>query len=412
MRQDIRENLQMALGTLATHKLRSFLTVLGVIIGTTTVIAVGSIIAGLNKNVVDLLEGFGTNTAFIFKFNPGIQIGPRSKEERMRKPLSYEDALAVREGCPAVKAVSVETFVFRIDIARFHDQEVVNVQFTGATPEYEQVLNAHVAEGRFFTEVENQHKMQVAVIGYDVREAFFPRIDPIGQQIIVNGQLFTVIGTYEKRKGSFFGDTSNDKVIQVPYWTYRKLYPQAKEHFIAIQAYPGQLETAMDQVRAVLRRQRNVPYDKPDNFGISTAESIIEQFHQITGAVALVMVVISSIGLLVGGVGVMNIMLVSVTERTREIGVRKAIGARKRDIVWQFLMEAITLTSGGGVIGIFLGIIVSLLINWLLPSLPSVIPAWAIVAGFVVSASVGLLFGLWPAIKAARLDPVEALRYE
>ena len=220
-----------------------------------------------------------------------------------------------------------------------------------------------------------------------------------------------VIGTLTKLK-SFLGDDQNDKAILIPYYTFQKLYPEAKENFICVLAEPGKMDQAKDEVTDVLRRRRHVKPSEPDNFGISTAESVISQFRQIIGTVVLVMVVISSIGLLVGGIGVMNIMLVSVTERTREIGVRKAIGARRSDITWQFLLEAMTLTAAGGVIGILIGWLLSLTIRTLVPSLPSTVPLWSVVAGFSVATSVGLFFGLWPAMKAARLDPIVALRYE
>jgi putative ABC transport system permease protein len=233
----------------------------------------------------------------------------------------------------------------------------------------------------------------------------------VGKTILVDGHPFAIIGTLNKYKG-FLGDSPDDRDIFIPYWTYKKLYPAAKDHFISALIYRGQMDEAQDEIRGLLRRRRHVKPSDPDNFGIATAESIIADFRQIIGTVGLVMVVISSVGLLVGGIGVMDIMLVSVTERTREIGVRKAVGARRRDIGWQFLLEAITLTGSGGLIGIAMGWLLSFLIRILVPSLPSTVPLWSVVAGFVVSTSVGLFFGLWPALKAARLDPIAALRYE
>src|SRR5262249_10620249 len=219
-------------------------------------------------------------------------------------------------------------------------------------------------------------------------------------------------GVLEKRKGQFFKDESADKVVVVPYRTYRKYNPQDDEHFIGAQPYPGRKAQAQDEIIGLLRRRRNVPFEKSNSFAISSSEEVARQFRQITGAIAIAVVVISSVGLLVGGVGVMNIMLMSVTERTREIGVRKAIGARRRDIIRQFLTEAITLTGTGGVIGVSLGVGISLLINKLLPKLPSAVPLWSVFAAVTASMSVGLFFGIYPALKAARLDPVEALRYE
>ncbi len=249
------------------------------------------------------------------------------------------------------------------------------------------------------------------MIGNGVRERFFANEDPIGKTIVVDGHSLEVIGTLTKFK-SFLGDDQNDKGIMIPYQTFKKLYPEAKDNFICVLAEPGKMEQAKGEVTEILRRRRHVKPSDPDNFGISSADSVIGQFRQVIGTVGLVMVVISSIGLLVGGIGVMNIMLVSVTERTREIGVRKAIGARRRDIVWQFLLEAMTLTASGGIIGIVVGWLISLTIRTLVPSLPSTVPLWSVVAGFTVATSIGLFFGMWPAMKAARLDPIAALRYE
>jgi putative ABC transport system permease protein len=256
------------------------------------------------------------------------------------------------------------------------------------------------------------HRADVAVIGSDIAKTLYPEMDPLGKPLMVDGVTYEVIGVLEPRKGGFVKDQSADKAIMVPYRSYHKHIPEDDENFVGAKAYPGQMMEAEDQIRAVLRRRRNVPYNKPDNFGISSAQQIADQFRQITASVALLISVISSIGLLVGGVGVMNIMLMSVTQRTREIGVRKAIGARRRDVIWQFLTEAIVLTGAGGVIGVLLGSAISLLINLAVPSLPSSIPLWSIILAVAVSMSVGLFFGIYPAFKAARLDPVDALRYE
>jgi ABC-type antimicrobial peptide transport system permease subunit len=259
--------------------------------------------------------------------------------------------------------------------------------------------------------MEDVHRRDVAVVGNGVRERFFGQEDPIGKTILVDGHSLEIVGTLTKFK-SFLGDDQNDKAILMPYASFKKMYPEAKDHFLCVLAADGKMDQAKDEVTELLRRRRKVKVADPDNFGISSAESLIGQFRDVIGSVALVMVVVSSIGLLVGGIGVMNIMLVSVTERTREIGVRKAIGARRRDIVWQFLLEAMTLTSAGGVIGIAIGWLLSLTIRTLVPSLPSTVPLWAAVTGFGVATSVGLFFGIWPAVKAARLDPITALRYE
>jgi putative ABC transport system permease protein len=250
----------------------------------------------------------------------------------------------------------------------------------------------------------------VVVIGADLEKGLFANVDPIGKAIQVDGHEYEVIGTMLRPAASFFGDTDNR--VLLPYWSMQRMYPNARENAIVVTAMEGKLPEAMDEVRTVLRIDRRVPYSKPDDFALSTAEQMVADFHQITAMTFLVMVVLSSIGLLVGGIGVMNIMLVSVTERTREIGVRKAIGARRFDIIMQFLAEAVALTGMGGVFGMFLGWLVSRASRFAFPTLPTEVPPWAVILGIGVSVGIGLFFGIWPASKAARLDPVEALRYE
>jgi putative ABC transport system permease protein len=411
------ENARMAFSTLRNHKTRSFLTVLGVVIGVTALIAVGSIVVGLDRDVRAFLEDYGTNTLFVFRWDIGFHVGRRSQEERMRKPLTLEDALAIKQECPAVKNTTVEVFQ-RFDrrtgpmSARYKGNEVFQVDHNGTLPSWIDVYNGRLLKGRFFNEGEDLHRVDVAVIGYDLQDGLFPGEDPIGKEITVEGVPYRVIGVLEKRKGQFFRDESADKTIQVPYHSYRKHHPNHDEHFIGVESLPGRKAAAEDEVRGLLRRRRNVPFDKPDNFSVSSAEAMAAQFRQIMGAIGLITVVVSSIGLLVGGVGVMNIMLMSVTERTREIGVRKAMGARRRDIIRQFLTEAVTLTGAGGAIGVLVGVGISVVINMTMPKLPSSVPAWAIVLGVGSAMSVGLFFGIYPAWKAAKLDPVEALRYE
>ncbi|MBZ5669043.1 MAG: ABC transporter permease [Acidobacteriia bacterium] len=410
------ENLGLALDTLRTHKFRSFLTVLGVLIGTTTVIAVASIIAGLDTQLVQTAEQYGTKVVWVYKLQMGAP-HRLTREERLRKPLSYEDAMAVKEQCPAVEEVSAALFreagEFGLppSTARYKAHTMSGAQFMGVDANYLALANSSLADGRFFTQGDDLHRRDVTVIGASVVEQLFQHEDPVGKTIVVDGHPFEVVGTLNKFKG-FLGDNPDDRDIFIPLWTYKKLYPAAKDYFLSLQVVPGRMDEAQDEIRGVLRRRRHVKPSEPDNFGMATAESLINEFRQIIGTVALVMVVISSIGLLVGGIGVMNIMLVSVTERTREIGVRKAVGARQRDIAWQFLLEAVVLTGSGGLAGIAVGWLLSFLVRVLVPSLPSTVPLWSVVAGFVVATSVGLFFGLWPALKAARLDPITALRYE
>ena len=416
----ISENAQMALTTLRENKMRSFLTVLGVVIGITALLSVVSILVGVYGDVNAYLSDYGPETLFLFRFDPGIHTGRLTPDERERKPLTLEDAEAIEQSCPAVRAVTATVFPRFIEdgpqrgpvTARYLNKEVAGVDYNGTLPATEEVFNSRPRQGRFFSEAENIHRLDVAVIGADIAKTLYPDIDPLGKPIWVDGVSYQVIGILEPRKGGFVKDQSADKTVMVPYRTYRKHNPGDDEHFIGAMAYAGEMSKAEDEIRGLLRRRRHVAYNKPDNFGISSAQQIADQFRQITGSVALLISVISSIGLLVGGVGVMNIMLMSVTQRTREIGVRKAIGARRRDVIWQFLTEAIVLTGAGGVIGVVLGGAISLLINFLAPNLPSSIPLWSIILAVGVSMSVGLFFGMYPAIKAAQLDPVEALRYE
>jgi putative ABC transport system permease protein len=410
--QNVRENLGLALDTLRSHKFRSFLTILGVLIGTATVIAVASIFAGLDSEVAEAAKAFGTRSLFIFKFDPGIHVGRLSREERLRKPLTFDDAMAIRAECPSVETVAVETFIWwgNPPVLKYKGMQILDYNFQGNTAEDFRAVNDELADGRFFTDLDDLHRRNVAVIGSDVVKRFFPNEDPVGKNIVIGNESFEVIGTMAPRK-AFPGDNGTDRVVKIPYLTFKKMYPTEKENFIIATAFPNRLDQARDEVEGVLRRQRHDKPSAPDSFGISSAEALITQFRDLIGTVVLVTVVISSIGLLVGGIGVMNIMLVSVTERTREIGVRKAIGARRSDITWQFLLEAMTLTAGGGFLGILLGWGLSSLIR-ALDILPSSVPLWSVIAGFMVAVSVGLFFGLWPALKASRLDPIVALHHE
>ncbi len=417
---NLAENAQMALTTLRENKMRSFLTVLGVVIGITALLSVVSILVGVYGDVNAYLSDYGPNTFFIFRFDPGIHTGGLSPDERTRRVLAFEDAEAISEQCPAVRAVTVNLYP-RFDqfgpsrgpvTARYLGKEISGIDYSGTLSSNEEVFNSRPREGRFFSEAENQHRADVAVIGPDVAKTLYPDNQPLGKPILIDTVSYTVIGVLEPRKGQLMKDQSADKAVMVPYRTYKKHNPEDDEIMIGAVGYPGHMAEAEDQMRGVLRRRRNVPFDKPDSFGISTAQQIADQFRQITASVALLITTISAIGLLVGGVGVMNIMLMSVTQRTREIGVRRAIGARKRDVIWQFLIEAVVLTGAGGIVGVLLGAAISLLINLAVPTLPSAVPLWSILLAVSVSMSVGLIFGMYPAIKAARLDPVEALRYE
>lgn len=401
----------LALQTIRAHKLRAFLTVLGVVMGTGTIIGVGSILTGLDSSITAVLRSFGPNSIIVFKFPVGFRTSNLTPEERTRKDLTYENVMDIGARCDACDEVSPMLFTHDNFIdARYKGNDVYGVNLTGVDEAYANQGQADIHAGRFFTEEENQRRAPVAVIGADIEKGLYANVDPIGKSISVDGHEFQVIGTLNRPAASFFGDQDNR--VLLPYFTMRRMYPSAKELALVVTALPGHLPQAQDQIRTILRMDRRVPYNAPDNFAMSTAEQMVSDFRQITSMVALVMVVLSSVGLLVGGIGVMNIMLVSVTERTKEIGIRKAIGARKFDIVLQFLIEAVVLTGIGGLMGILFGWIIAFISRLVFSSLPAAVPLWAAALGIVVSAGTGLFFGIWPASKAARLDPVEALRYE
>ncbi|HET6936814.1 MAG TPA: ABC transporter permease [Candidatus Angelobacter sp.] len=409
----ITEDMKMAMETIRSHKVRSFLTVLGVVIGTMVAIVVASILLGVQKNIQDSLNEFGVDNLFIFKFDPGLHFGRLSPEERSRKSLTYDDGMALKD-LPTIKDVVIEGLPHigegpqPVRTARYKSHELTNIVFRGVTPSYSEVVNGHMKEGRFFTELEDLHREDVVVLGFDAEKSLFPDEPAEGKELLVDGNPYTVIGVFDKKKNTF--NQGGDVEVFIPYRTYHKHYPADDENIIIAMAQPGMKNVAEDQVRGLLRLRRRVPLNKPDNFGISSAEELGNQFADIMGKILQYVIGVVSVGLLVGGVGVMNIMLMSVTERTREIGVRKAIGARRRDISLQFMTEAMTLTGVGGILGVIFSLIVSFIMQ--LVHFPSSVPLWAVVLAVGVSMSVGLFFGIYPAMKAARLDPVIALRYE
>ena len=414
-----RNNILMGLDTLRQHKLRSGLTILGVMIGTITVIVIAAFVSGIEARVTKEIESFGTRSIYLYKFDPGFNVAP-SFEERTRPAITYEDAVAIRAECPSVEYVTVffspipfdaGPFVERIHVRR-GDIEMTNATVSSCSTDYFKMGVVNVEEGRFFTDFEDEHRAKVTVIGPDVANVLFPNQNPLEKSILINGDEYRVIGVLKRRETFLVGDedpNNENKIVSLPYHTLRQSYPYVKDHFVMATAPPGQMEVALEEIRDLMRRRRKVAFDAKDNFGVQTSDQIITQFSAITSGVFALMVAISSVGLLIGGIGVMNIMLVSVTERTKEIGIRKALGARRKDIITQFLIEAATLTGIGGVGGIVIGVGLAFLIRFIMPTF---IPLWAPIAGFVVSVGLGVGFGLWPAWKAARLDPIEALRYE
>jgi len=412
MAQQHGENLRQAMDTLRAHKMRSGLTVFGVVLGVSVIMLVAALITGFDAQIQENIKQYGADTAFIARWDQGPHSDRRPKEERERKPLTLEDAVAIKEACPAVKNVTAFlTWWETGHTIRTKAGTVTAVDFRGVQANFGIVYaNAATVAGRFISEGDDLHREKVVMLGENVAPVLFPEGNPIGKDVMIDGSDFQVIGVVEKPKGGI-GLGDEDRRVLIPYNTFRKIYPGAYENMFRVQAQPNMLDQMVDQVTEVLRRRRNVPYNAKNSFSIQTAEQQVQEFHSIMGMVALATVVLSSIGLLIGGVGVMNIMLVSVTERTREIGIRKAIGAKSGDITWQFLLEAMALTGTGGVIALVLVnglvLLVRLGLKW-----PGSVPAWAAITGIVVSICVGLVFGVWPAMKAAKLDPVEALRYE
>ena len=408
------ETISMAIGTIRAHKFRSFLTVLGIVIGVTVVVAIASILTGLRTSIVNIVEEYGTNNIYAFHLSTGPRMGPRDRTEWMRKPLTPEDADAIKELAPAIEDVACVLFTWWRDrTIKYGNVTYKEGDLQGVSPSYSRIANISIADGRFITEIDDHHKRNVVVIGVNVAEALFPsRSQVAGTQVELAGKTFEVIGVLEKRKSGFFGENEEDNAVFIPFQTAKKMFPTRDFMMLNMRARSGMLSEGLNQVEEVLRRQRGVKFNEPNNFDLNTADRIIQQFDGITKYVGLFAIAISAVGLLVGGIGVMNIMLVSVTERTREIGIRKAIGAKKRDIVSQFMFEAMTLTGLGGILGVLLAIVVSYVLMILLPNIPASIPLWAVVTGFLTSVIVGLVFGVWPAKKAAALDPIECLRYE
>jgi len=402
----MREAVGMGLSAIKAYKLRAGLTILGVVMGIMTVTGMSSIVAGLNSSMARQIENLGASVLLIRPFAPGEHV--TDEEWRRRKSLSM-DEIEVIAGLPLVRAISPMELV-RVEMIKYGNQKVQDATTLATTAAYETVHDAFVQKGRFISDVDVDRAAPVAVLGTDVVDALFAGIEPVDKEIFLDGRRFRVIGVMEK-KGKFLFQ-SRDNVILIPRGSIQRR--DARFNFLVADVKPlsaAVIDKAVDQIREAIRRKRKLRYTENDNFAVVTQDTLTDLYRQITGGIYMVMIAISSIGLLVGGVGVMNIMLVSVTERTREIGVRKALGAKKRDILWQFLTEAMTLTGTGGLLGIVIGGGVAWLVNKFSP-FPAVIQTTWVLVAFATALAVGLFFGLWPAAKAARLDPIEALRYE
>jgi len=413
-----REVLKMAIDSIRANKFRSFLTILGIVVGIITAIVVASILTGMRQSIVAIVEEYGTRNIYAFHLSMGD--GPPNRDERNRKPLTDADAEAIRSQSTSIETVALVNPGIGSNNSAYDDNmtyEGRNYRWAlvdGVSTNYDEITNVAIREGRWLTDADDQQRRNVIVIGVDARDALFPNPDqsPVGSVVRMGGDTWVVIGVIEKRKAGFFGENEEDRKVFMPYRTSRKVAPLRQHLLMTIQARDGQLSTAVEEIESILRQRRSVKLEDKNDFDLKTADAFISEMDAIIGPVGLAAIAISCLGLLVGGIGVMNIMLVSVTERTKEIGIRKAIGATKGSIVLQFLLEAMTLTFFGGVIGVVTAIGISNLIMLLVPSLPAQIPPWAVIAALGTSIGVGLIFGVLPARKASRLDPIECLRYE
>jgi len=409
------ENVVFALSAMRVQKLRSFLTLLGVMAGVATVIMMVSFVVGFNNSITAGFTSFGAYLVQFQKYDPRFGGGGIPEEQRNRRDLTLEDAQALKRLATLAAAVSPERYIFGTVTVTAGKEEANAPLVLGAAPDYSMANNHFVQDGRFFTDADVSHAAPVCVIGTDVADALFPHRDPIDRPVTVNGRAYTVVGLFEK-KGSFFGG-SNDNFVAIPITAFDEQFPEVKNgggdtiHIATVPRRPEDVPALIEQETAILRVRRGLKPGQPNDFAMFTSEGLLRNFQQITQGVAAAMIVIAGIALVVGGVGVMNIMLVNVTQRTREIGVRKALGATRRDIAVQFLVEAVTLTGVGGVLGVGFGLAAAVAARVLF-DFDAAAPLWAVVLGFGVSSAVGLVFGMWPALKAARQDPIAALRYE
>jgi len=412
-----RENCLAALETLRSSKVRSALTVLGIVIGVSSVISMASIIQGLNKFVQDKVESLGSRTYFVSRFPPGSDPSRWPQSIRTRRYFDYDYADFIRQAAPDVQIVTTfgtRGFFFGdSNLITNGDRSVEKVIVRGVEPQYAEAIPLFtVGRGRFISAFDQEHARPVVVLGAAINESLFPYTDAVGKTVRLNGDLYEVIGVFEHDPGLFIGP-GVDAFAVIPLSNFKKVYPEAKELIMAFTVPENvSLQTAQDEVIQAMRRLRHIPANKENDFELSSPDFLSNLWNQLTGALVILTSVISSIGLLVGGIGVMNIMLISVTERTQEIGLRKAIGARRVDIRLQFLVEAVVLTLVGGTIGILIGAGISTLVRTFVPSIPATLSYLWVSIGFTISVAVGLFFGFYPANLAANLDPIVCLRYE
>ncbi len=410
---EIRDAVLMALSSVRANKFRSFLTILGVMVGVGSVISMASVIDGLNLAAEEEIDQLGSNVIIVERFGPGVDYDDLSDEERNRPHPTEEEADVILAGCPSVDGVAPQNHWWFEggNTLKYKNHKFNNATFNGTWPDLLKVRDIGVTSGRFISETDIQFRTKVCVIGVDIEEVLFPGEEAVGKPVRLNGTEFEVIGVYEQADSNFGNDYWN-RLISIPLSTYAKWLPWDKALTLEVRAESrATKEQAKEEIISALRIHRKVPFGEPNNFHLSTQEQFKEEAEGITNVIYIIMIVITSVGLMVGGIGVMNIMLVSVTERTREIGVRKAIGAKRSNIILQFLTEAMSLAGFGGVVGVVMGVALGLLLNSSF-GFPVSLPVFWVVIGFGVSVSVGLVSGVYPAVKAARLDPIEALRYE